>query len=251
MPAPIIVSVRTDFAKLEAQLTDIEKKQLPFARSQAANRLSKLAVTDLVTEMERVFNRPTRWVLKGIYARLGTKKDPHGEIIVKDQGGKGTGTPAANILSAEIMGGQRKLKRFERALGYRVEDVTFIVPGKGAVLDQYGNIPKGQIQKILSALGAAETSAGYTANRNLGHTRHHGRGNRDVFFVATSKRDGRPLAIYQVIGSGKVAPIFFFPRAKPRYEPRFAFYALVRRSVDKHAIPIFREEIGKAFATAH
>lgn len=250
MPAPIVISVKTEFGKLEAELTDLEKKQLPFARSQAANRLSKQAVKDLQTEMHRVFDKPTRWVLQGIYARTGTKKDPHGEVIVRDRGfGKGVGTPAADILSAEILGGTRKLKRFERALGHRVEDATYIVPGRGAQLDAFGNMPKGQINKVLSALGAAETTAGYNANRTTKSGKRQKK-KMEIYFVATSKRDGRPLAVYKVIGKGQVAPIFFFPRAKPHYHERLAFYGVVQKTVTKHAVPIFRDEMSKAVATA-
>lgn len=250
MPGPIVVSVKHDFDRLVSELTDLQTKQLPFVRPQVANRLAKYAVQDLQTVMKRVFDRPTRWVLQGIYARTGTKRDPHGEVIVRDRGfGKGVGTPAADILSAEILGGQRKLKRFERALGHRVEDATYIVPGRGAELDAFGNIPKGQIQKILSALGAAETTAGYKANR----TKRSGRRQRkrmEVYFVATSHRDGRPLAIYKVMEKGKVAPIFFFPRANPHYHERLDFYGVVAKSAERWTEQVFKAEMVKAIATA-
>ena len=62
MPGLVTIQVRDDFDKLAARMTDIEQRQIPFAMSQAANRLAKLGVKALQDEMQRVFDKPTRWV---------------------------------------------------------------------------------------------------------------------------------------------------------------------------------------------
>lgn len=247
MPEAFTIQIRDDFDKLSAYVDVIYRRQLPFALSQAANKLAKLGVSDLQEEMRRVFDKPTRWVLNGAYARTGTKNDPHGEIFVKDFGGKGTGTSAEKVLNAEILGGERHLKRFERAMGYRLGDAQYIVPGRGARLNAYGNITKGQIQKILSALGAAETTAGYQANRTKLSAKRH---RNEVFFIATSHRDGKPLGVYQVVGKGRVQPVWLFTRKKPAYRSRLAFYAVIRRSVDQHRDQTIRDALDEAIRTA-
>ena len=65
----------------------------------------------------------------------------------------------AHYLVPQVDGGQRKLKGFERAIGEGE-----LVPALGAKLNQYGNVSPGQIRQILSVLGKAEASAGYSAN---------------------------------------------------------------------------------------
>lgn len=246
---PQVIQIRDQFDKLASYMDDINRKQIPFAMSQAANKLAKLGVTALQDEMKRVFDRPTRWVLNGVYARTGTKNDPHGEIFVKDYGGKGTGTSAEKVLNAEIVGGARNLKRFERAMGYRIGEAQYIVPGRGAKLDAYGNIAKSQIQKVLSALGAAETTAGYTANRSKASAKRKGPYN-DLFFVATSKRDGKPLGVYQVVSKGKVVPVWLFARKAPHYRERLAFYAVIQRCVDSNQDRVIKESLDEAVRTA-
>jgi hypothetical protein len=247
MPEQITIQLREHFDQLAAYMDDIAVKQLPFAMSQAANKLASLGVAALQDEMRHVFDRPTRWILNGIYAYKGTKNDPHGEIFVKDFGGKGAGTSAEKVLSAEILGGSRNLKRFEKALGYRLGGAQFVVPGRGAKLDSYGNIARSQIQKILSALGAAEMTSGYQANRTSASARRH---RNEVFFVATSHRNGKALGVYQVVSKGHVEPVLIFTRKTPTYRTRLDFYAVIRRTVDKKQDAVIKQSLEEAMRTA-
>jgi len=57
-------SIKADFDKLGSRLTDIDKKQLPFATSQALNSLARHAVADLRTNMQSVFDRPNPFTLR-------------------------------------------------------------------------------------------------------------------------------------------------------------------------------------------
>ena len=123
------------------------------------------------------------------------------------------------------------------------------MPGRGAKLDSHGNIAKSQIQKILSALGAAETTAGYTANRSMASAKRKGPYN-SVYFIATSKRDGKPLGVYQVISKGKVVPIWLFARKRPAYHERLAFYAVIQRSVDANRTQVITDALAEAVRTA-
>lgn len=237
MAAPLSLSVRDDFWRLREKLSVLARNQIPFAASQAVNRLAKLALADLQSNMREVFDRPTPFTLRGFYARLGTKRDPHGEILARSFAGKGT--PAGKYLLPETLGGERSLKRFERALGYKDGEALFTVPGRGAPLDQYGNITQAQINKILAALGAE------------GGLPTRGRTKRgETYFLAHSKRDGALLGVYKVVRTGHVEPVLIFAHAKPEYKIRFRFATVVMDSVKKNSRRVFDEELSKAIATA-
>jgi hypothetical protein len=241
---PFTVSIKDDFIRARAKLSDLAENQIPFAASQAANRLAKIGLADVQAEMQRVFDRPKPFTIRGFYARLGTKRDPHGEILARSYASKGT--PAGKYLLPETLGGERHLKRFERALGFRAGEVEFTIPGRGAPLDQYGNITQGQINKILAALGAAETHSGYKANsRTRGRT---ARG--DTYFLAHSKQDGSLLGVWKVVSTGHVEPVLIFSKTAPRYSIRFRFGSVVMQSVKKNSAQVFDEELSKAIATA-
>lgn len=234
---PLSVSVRDDFQRMAAKMAILRKDQIPFAASQAANRLAKIGLAALQDHMRQVFDKPTPFTLRGFYARLGTKRDPHGEILARSFAGKGT--PAGKYLLPEAMGGVRSLKRFERALGFKTGEVEFTVPGRGAPLNQYGNLSQAQINKILAALGAE----GGIASR--GKTR---RG--ETFFLAHSKRDGSLLGVYRVVSTGHVEPVLIFTKHAPTYPVRFKFGSTIMTAVKKDSRKVFDEELEKAIATA-
>jgi hypothetical protein len=234
---PFTVSIKDDFIRARVKLSNLAQSQIPFAASQAANRLAKIGLADVQAEMQRVFDRPKPFTIRGFYARLGNKRDPHGEILARSFASKGT--PAGKYLLPETLGGERHLKRFERALGFRAGEVTFTIPGRGAPLDSYGNITQGQINKILAALGAE----GGVATR--GRTRKG-----ETYFLAHSKRDGALLGVWKVVGSGHVEPVLIFSQEAPRYHIRFRFGSVVMESVKKNSTQVFDEELRKAIATA-
>ncbi len=85
-------------------------------------------------------------------------------IYLEEFGGKGI--PAAQFLAAEIEGGPRKHKRFERAPDAKglVPSTSYAVPGRMAPLDSYGNVPGSFIVRMLSDLQAVGET-GCRANR--------------------------------------------------------------------------------------
>jgi hypothetical protein len=229
--APFTVSIKTDFIRAQAKMASLRASQIPFAASQAANRLAKIGLADVKAEMERVFDRPKPFTIRGFYARLGTKRDPHGEILARSYASKGT--PAGKYLLPETLGGARNLKRFERALGYQTGEAEFTIPGRGAKLDKYGNLTQGQINKIIAAIGqGGRTKKGET------------------YFLAHSKRDGSLLGVYRVVSTGHVEPVLVFTKHAPTYKIRFRFGAVVMQSVNTHSTQVFDEELRKAIATA-
>ncbi len=239
------ISVSPDVLRLRAKLSAIADRQMPFAASQAVNRLAKQAVTDVQKEMRRAFDRPTPFTLKAIASHGGTTATMQAIIFAREFAGKGT--PGWKYLGPGVEGGERRVKRFERALGSKF-GTTFTAIGRGAKLNEYGNISEGEIEKILSALGAAETQSGYRANRRTS-VRIASRRPPGTFFIAHSRIDGSPLGIYQVISRGHVEPVIVFTRP-PHYSARFHYREAIMTSIDRNAADFVRDALSRALATA-
>jgi hypothetical protein len=242
---PFTVSVRSDWMEFGRRLTNLEQHQLPFATARALTQTAKQAQRDYRSALPGIFDRPTPYTLSGTYVRPAKKTDLRASIELKDEWAVSKGTPAAKYLAPQILGGARRLKRFERrictALG--LPD-TYMVPGRGAQLDRYGNMGRGQLVKILSAIGGL-SDVGANANGK-------GRGRRkaDVYFVAKSKSDGRPLGIWQVVGPGRVEPVLVFLRRAPNYKPRFRFDEFMTSSFARHFPRLMKASLISALATA-
>ncbi len=204
------------------------ERQLHFAKVMATTRAAKRALNATQAEMKRVFDRPTPYTLNSLRLVPATKYNPEAEIYVKDEAFKGT--PAAKYLKAQMEGGSRKHKRFEKSLA-RVGLLPpgwYAVPGDNAELDAYGNMSRGQIVKILSALRAsADPTQNKTANRGRGLR-------RDEQYFGVGPDQGLPPGVYirRPRRDGKKADVLpvihFIKRAK--YARRFDFHGTVIRA---------------------
>jgi hypothetical protein len=240
------VSAKANIAELTKGL-DLWYDQIPFATSLALNNTGRSAKADLVDEMPRVFDRPTPYTLNSIFMKPSTKTELRVVLWLKDDTFKGT--PASRYLGPEIFGGERSLKRFERALLARglLPQGMIVVPGSAAQIDQYGNISRSQIVQILSALQAFGQQ-GYLANRTA---RSKTRGKKAEYFVGQPGR-GLPLGVWQrtsfAVGSA-AKPVLIFVRPKP-YKPRFDFFGVAQRAFDREFNGQFSLAMTYAISTA-
>lgn len=247
----IVVSVSPGLERLIPKIRWWQREQLPFATALALTRTAQAVKTAEVAEMQRVFDRPKPYTLNSLYVRPATKVRLQATVKLKDDAAGGT--PAAKYLGAEIAGGTRLQKRFERALILRglMPANSYAVPGRGVRLDQYGNISAGTILQILSALGAGELTAGYMANRTERSARRLGRRRRD-FFVGRPGGGRLPLGVWERIKSGsvtRVVPVLIFVRG-PHYRARFGFEAVAQRTIDEQFPVQFARAWEQALATA-
>lgn len=185
-------------------------------------------------EMKKVFDRPTPYTLNSVYTRLNSS-DMSVDIGLKEWGGKGTA--AAEYLKPQIFGGARPMKRSEKHLG------NYYVPGAGARLNQYGNIPGSQITQILSALKALP-EVGYMANVTE-RSRKRNKKIRNYFIIRNPGKGLRP-GVYERTSSGKVKPILIFI-GSPSYQVRLRWFDVIRDSFFKHVQHRFSQSYDRAF----
>jgi hypothetical protein len=241
------------------RLTGIEKNQAPFATARTLTRLVSESRDGLKVEIDKVFDRPTPFTRDSVGITGATKQNLTAAVFLKDFAGKGIA--AAKYLKAEVFGGERALKRFEKALQNKgvLPKGMYVVPGLGAQLDAYGNINRGQIVQILSYFQAFGEQ-GYKANMAAKGRERLMKGSKKkgvmgfAYFIARNYGPTAHLApgIYKRVpfaqGSA-IKPVFLFVD-RPHYEVRLRFYDICKMIISRRSQAVFDEELRNAIKTA-
>jgi hypothetical protein len=202
-------------------------------------------------EMQRIFDRPTRWTLGAMKVKPTAKMEVSVGILDPD----GYYKRANYYLGTQVTGGKRRQKAMEQALQqYGLMPMGWhVVPGQRAKLDSYGNHSPGEIRQILSWFDAAERWAGSTQNMRQAGRDKRIKGTRkkagfEYFvvapgarraFVRSSGKTGMHKlqpGIYRrtFYGLGnRIEPIMIFVR-DASYRPRFDFERVARQTFDRH-----------------
>ncbi len=248
----LALNITTDLKRFTRQLNDLERRQVRFAAARALNDVGDRALGDLKVAMQRVFVNPKPYTLNAVRRVPAHRDNLATTLAIKDRGPAGQTAPAS-FLSAEILGGQRHIKRFEAAID-GIGGVTGmeLIPGRGAKLDRYGNVPSATIRSIIASLRAspADKVAGAGGKRrrarNVALIRH-----REVTaWIVRSRGGGAPLGIWGLKSPGHVAPVLFFARSKPDYSRRFDFSSLVVKSYNETFMQSLSKRFVEALATA-
>lgn len=234
-------------------------KQVRFAASVTLNRLAAGPVRDaLRLEMQDSLDRPTPFTLRSIaLTQPATRDNPAAVIDFRDVAGGQR--PAADYLRWQVQGGERRLKAFEimlRSMGV-LPGGYFMVPGRGAKFDAYGNVSRGQIVALLSYFRAfPEDGRGFKMNSTAASRARMAKGTKSRpgyrYFVGRPGGRGQ-LGIYQDVklgrGTRELLPVFIFVQWA-RYEPRLDLNYAAQLAVQRNAPAIFRRELAQALRTA-
>jgi hypothetical protein len=235
------------------------RDQVPFATAVALTRTAVKVKDAEYKEMVDVFDRPTPYTLNSLYAKGATKQNLEAVVWLKYDTSKGT--PADKYLTPEISGGQRRLKRFERALRSvgALPDGYFAVPGAAAKMDAYGNMATSQIVQILSYFRAFRPEIGYhgflsniTDKRKAKLARGTKRQLGFEYFVG-SPGDRLPLGVWQRFGFARgsaIKPILIFVKSA-HYPIRLDFGYVAQQTVNREFSGEFQRALAEATASAH
>ena len=246
-----MLSIRVDDREMRKAFKELRERQIPYAIAGALNDVAEHARQDIVANMESVFDRPTKFTLNAFYTQKAGPKRLTATVGIRDFAGKGT--PAWKYLQPQIEGGTRRMKRFERALA-PLSGGQYIVPGRGAKLDAYGNISRGQVAQILSRLSASNDPTQNMTDKTTARLKKKGliaKGAKSDYFVARSKRGNRrPLGVYQLIGPGQVQPVLVFTQKSPTYKKRFNPEAVVLQALGRYGEAAMARSLAHELATA-
>jgi hypothetical protein len=246
-----LLNVRKTVDTLTPALSDLQRRQLPFATAVSLTQTAKGTRQDLTDAIAQAFDRPTRYTLGAVASLSASKTRLTSAVLIKDDSAKGT--PPLKFLAAEVQGGERRAKRFERALQARglLPAGWIAVPGNDTKLDASGNVSGALIVSILSDLRAF-AEVGYIANRVTKREARLSGGARKVrragkYFVVQPGKRGQP-GIYRKTGGG-IELVFIFAR-HATYAPRYDFFKLAEASARKRFPVEFNKALAAALASA-
>lgn len=235
-------------------------KQVRFATAVALTRTAKVAKDDLRKEMMQVFDAPTPYSLNSLRTSPATPNKLVATVHLKDDVSKG-GTPAHKYLDPEIDGGGRRHKRFEVALERSAgkPGSMYAVPGVAAKKDRYGNVPAGEIRKLLSYLRSAEQTLGFQANLSEKRRKRMAKGSKTkrptgYFVAAPGMKNTKHLkpGIYQWTGFAwgrAIKPVIVFA-GSAQYKKRLPFAQTVDKTIDREYATQFSAAMEQALRTA-
>lgn len=223
------IDMSLDAAPVSAGMLELEKRHIPFVMARTATLLAQRVKKGTITVMQKRLDRPTPTTLNSLFVKMATKTRA-AQVYFKDSWA--SGIPADTYLQQAVGGGLRPHKRFEKSLIARgvMRSGQFAVPTT-AFMNQYGNVSRGTMLKILSGLGAAESTRGYQANAS-DSAKSRRKGNAHRFF---SGDVGGTQGVWErrSMGMGDaVRPVFIFSDSAPRYRTIFPFFKIGQNIVN-------------------
>lgn len=198
------VDVRGNVKEFTKYLDSVQKQQLPFAVSLALNNTADDVSERQRDAAQRIFDRPTPFVLNGISTTRGRfrgKRANKRRLVASiipgyAKGGlDGGGRRINDLLRLEIEGGTRLPKG--RAI---------VVPTKLASVNKHGNLRNKQVARLA---GQKTTfSAGHREGMKPGLYRRKGKGKAVMLVAYEQTATYRPIFPFYRIGEGVVSSKF-------------------------------------------
>lgn len=211
----IRMNVTFDARQVKRFLSDLEKKQIPFATAQTLTRLAEAVKQEMPAELERALERPKPFTTRNsMYVQRASKSKLVATVGFKDR--------QAAYLDALLRGGQRKLKGNEQRFLGRP-----IVPGPDVRRDRFGNVPR---QTLVSILKAAQ------AKRVMPDGRF-------VFVTENGVFARKPRA-------KQIQALLLFADKRPTYSKQIDLAKFGRKVVQRRAQAEFNRALAEALRTA-
>lgn len=230
-------SAKSAGVELRAQV-----REVPTVVAKALTFVAQSAQKSILAEMPRVFaGGATPYTLNSTRVEPATAERLFARVSVKDRT-TNNGTLPEDYLLPQVVGGGRKEKRFERAMRYAgiLQGRERAVLGEGAPVDKFGNLKRGEIQRILTATRSAFDP--YQRKTDSARSRRNAK--KAPYFAG---RIGRTLGVWKRIGNqGEIEPILIFVTKQPTYRPRLDFEGIARATAQREFEPTFRRVLRAA-----
>jgi len=230
------LDVRLDIKAVERQLTNLQRKQVPFATAKALTITAQEIKKAQENELKQKLKNPTKFTLNSLRVRPAKKRKLESEVLIMDESFKAR--PPIDWLSPNIHGGGRKHKRGELRLinaGIMRRD-EYTVPGQRAKRNRFGNISKGTMQKILS-----DTMSQFDKYQNTRKRRR-----KHYYFAEINGQRG---IWFGALAGGTAWPILMFVKA-PKYRKIIKFDKIATSIAKARFARNFHRTLRHALATA-
>lgn len=218
-----ILSFAADILSLQKEMPLWAQQRIPSITRNALNDTAEDAVGAEIDKIRGVFDRPTPFTERSVVfprSLRATKDHLEAKIMLRDEA-PGGGTPPDRYLRAEMFGGPRRPKPFEKALRLAgiMQPDEFALPAMGYRRNAYGNLPGPTLVAILSQLKAFP-EVGHKMNETRRSRMKAGAKRKSRYFVpAEGSRLRR--GVYERVGN-RIKAVLIFVR-QPTYRVRFDF----------------------------
>jgi len=239
----LTVSRTGSAAGIAASIRLVATERVPLIAAKALTFTAQEGQASVLKEMSSVFKGgATRYTLGSTRIEPATPTNLSARVAVKDRS-TNNGTLPEDYLFPQVFGGPRKEKRFERAMRYAglLQGRERAVLGDYAPLDSFGNLRRGEIQKILTATRSAFDSA----QNKTSSAKSRRNAKKAPYFAA---RIRGTWGVWKRDAPGEVVPIMVFVTRQPSYRARLDFEGVVRSASLRTFEPTFARLARKDFA---
>jgi len=230
------VQIKHSLDRLSADMA-VRARAMPAGTAQGLNWTMAKVRRAEIAEIDRAFDRPTRWTRNAPRYRPATPDRLVAVIELQDD--MTGGVNPASYLTPQIIGGARRQKRFEKLLtdAQVLPAGWFAIPGNGARMDRFGNMRPSQIVEVLSAMRAFRL-AGSDMNRTE-RSKRRNRRLKDYFVshpnaVKRTAAGGRlPYGVYERKRDGTITTVLRF-RPRVTYTKRLRWYEVAEQTIRQH-----------------
>lgn len=186
-----------------------------FAVVQALTLTAKDVQAAETAALTSSLDRPTPFTLNAYGVEPATKAKPTARIFTRPL--------QSRYLRWQIEGGQRTFKGFELKLGGRTV-TAYAIPGVDVAIDQYGNVSRADISRIIQQLNGPKASRLYFAGQPRG-------------------RPDLPPGIYRRVQDQYITPVFVFAQSAV-YTKRLPWRQVAEQTIQAK----FRLNLARALA---
>ena len=240
-----LLTVEVDLTQVMGEV-NLAEKQVRFATALALTRTAYRVSAAEGAGVKQAFDRPTPATQRAFQVDKATRDNLTATVSIKQ---RTSGLPADEYLHANMVGGNRAMKRSEimlQAAGILPPGMQ-TVPGAGAKLDAYGNMSRGQINQILSYFQTYGITTLNSGRMNMTAAKRAKMSARRAYFVVPVADRTVKLfpGIWQQDGPRNIKPVLLF--VKPGvYKAIFAFEDIGAKEVQA----AFNDEFETAMADA-
>lgn len=230
-------------ADMAAEIRAVPAVVVPKAAAKALTFTAQAAQKSIIAAMGSSFQGgATRYTLNSTRIQPATVEDLSARVAVKDRT-TNNGTLPEDYLYPQVYGGPRKEKRFERAMRYAglLQGRERAMLGEYAPVDSYGNLKKGEIQKILTA-----TRSAFDPYQNRSKSVRSKRNAKKAPYFAA--RIGKTWGVWKRDAPGELVPILVFVTKPPIYRSSLDFEGIARTVAQREFEPTFRRLLAKESA---
>jgi hypothetical protein len=239
------ISVTSNIDQLMAGLDDVAQRQVPWAMVQTLNEMAGEVLKGVQEDMDKHFDRPTRWTKNAFMVWRATKRSLTSEVKARPS------VASKHYLKVEEAGGQRPMTGIERNFAARAPFsgmIAAVVPDPaGAKLDAFGNWSNGERNQVMSQVKVGR-DVGYTSNATEGSTKRRARRGGSKYFIP---KQGLAPGVYRRNKPGDVpVRVLKFAASAPTYKKRLGFIDGAHERVVKTFADRYDRHLAAAIANA-